>query len=74
MQMQVHPRVFVVQQAKTDLMEAMLKIEQEHKLTASEIFMILSEYQVFISGQCVRTERKGVKDESQVKGQGSQEA
>jgi hypothetical protein len=56
--MQVNKRVFAVEQAKTDLLGAMLEIEKKHKLTASEMFLIIADYTKLIASQCVRAERQ----------------
>lgn len=53
----LHPRVPVVNQAQLALDELILKLEKEHKLTASELFMMLSTSMKSLASGCVRSER-----------------
>jgi hypothetical protein len=54
----VHPRVFVVEEARVELDAAIVAVERKYDLTVSELFFIMAERMQYISGQCVREERK----------------
>jgi hypothetical protein len=58
MAVKLHPRTFIVQDARTELQGFMLELERKHELSINEVTMLVSEFMANFTTSCVRQERQ----------------